>query len=66
MLDTNSFVNDQLNKTTPTYVLCHAVLQKNLINAAINKGDELEYIPCASEAAVMSIAAGLGWEVKNQ
>ena len=32
---------------------------KNLINAAINKGDELEYIPCASEAVACSIAAGL-------
>ena len=38
---------------------CAMQFAKNLINAAINKGDELEYIPCASEAVACSIAAGL-------
>ena len=59
MLDTNNFVNDLIKQDYTHLCVVPCSFAKNLINAAINKGDELEYIPCASEAVACSIAAGL-------
>ncbi len=59
MLDTRKFINQLVAKGYSHLCVVPCSFAKNLINAAINYGDELEYVPCASEAVACSIAAGL-------
>lgn len=57
-LDTNKFV-DRLIKEGYTHLcVVPCSFAKNVINAIINN-DGIEYIPCASEAVVCSVASGL-------
>ncbi len=58
MLNTENFV-DLLIKNGYTHLcVVPCSFAKNLINAVINS-DEIEYLPCASEAVACSVAAGL-------
>ena len=57
-LDTNSFVNELIAKGYTHLCVVPCSFAKNLINAVINN-DQIEYIPCASEAVACSVASGL-------
>jgi len=59
MLDTNEFVNKLIDQKYTHLCVVPCSFAKNLINAAINKREYLEYVPCASEAVACSVAAGL-------
>jgi phosphonopyruvate decarboxylase len=59
VINTEEFV-DKLIKTGFTHLcVVPCSFAKSLINASINKSDQLEYVPCASEAVACSVAAGL-------
>ncbi len=58
MLDTNSFIDGLINKGYSHLCVVPCSFAKNVINAAINN-DKIEYLPCASEAVAVSVAAGL-------
>jgi len=57
-LDTNEFVNELLRSGYTHLCVVPCSFAKNLINSAINN-QEINYLPCASEAIACSIAAGL-------
>jgi len=59
MLDSDKFIK---KLRSAGYTHCCVVpcsFSKHLINALINHEDEIEYLPCASEAVACSVAAGL-------
>ena len=57
-LDTNKFVNELIVKKYTHLCVVPCSFAKNLINAVINN-EQIEYLPCASEAVACSVAAGL-------
>ena len=59
MLDTNVFVKRLISNGYSHLCVVPCSFVKSVINAAINYNDEIEYVPCASEAVACSIAAGL-------
>jgi sulfopyruvate decarboxylase TPP-binding subunit len=59
MIDTDSFIRTLINKEYSHLCVVPCSFVKNLINASINFGNEIEYVPCASEAVACSVAAGL-------
>lgn len=65
MLDTNSFLDHLINEGYSHLCVVPCSFAKHLINAAINCGDRLEYVPCASEAVACSVAAGLSMSGKR-
>ena len=65
MIDTDNFV-DKLITTGFTHLcVVPCSFAKSVINASINKSDQLEYVPCASEAVACSVAAGLSMSGKR-
>ena len=58
MIDTKKFVNLLIANNYTHLCVVPCSFAKNLINEVINN-DNIEYIPCASEAVAVSIAAGL-------
>jgi len=58
MLDTKKFVNGLIEKGYSHLCVVPCSFAKNLINEAINN-ENIEYLPCASEAVAASVAAGL-------
>jgi len=58
MIDTKKFINLLIEYGYTHFCVVPCSFAKNLINEAINN-DNIEYIPCASEAVAVSIAAGL-------
>tara|TARA_B110000196_G_C21105360_1_gene644884 strand:- start:260 stop:1342 length:1083 start_codon:yes stop_codon:yes gene_type:complete len=59
MLDTDKFIKDLISYGYTHLCTVPCSFAKNLINASINYSDQLEYLPCASEAVACSVAAGL-------
>ena len=59
MLNTEKFVDHLVAKGYSHLCAVPCSFAKNLINASINCSNELEYVPCASEAIACSVAAGL-------
>jgi phosphonopyruvate decarboxylase len=57
-LDTNNFVDGLIDNGYSHLCVVPCSFAKNVINAAINN-DNIEYVPCASEAVACSVAAGL-------
>ncbi|VAW41165.1 Phosphonopyruvate decarboxylase [hydrothermal vent metagenome] len=57
-IETNSFVNGLIDNGYSHLCVVPCSFAKNLINAVINN-NKIEYVPCASEAVVCSVAAGL-------
>ena len=57
-LDTNKFVDGLISGGYTHLCVVPCSFAKNVINAAINN-DNIEYLPCASEAVACSVAAGL-------
>jgi len=57
-LDTNSFLDRLISNGYTHLCVVPCSFAKNIINAAINN-ENIEYVPCASEAVACSIAAGL-------
>ena len=64
MLDTKEFVNGLIKRDYTHLCVVPCSFAKNLINEAINN-DDIEYIPCASEAVAASVAAGLKMSGKS-
>jgi sulfopyruvate decarboxylase TPP-binding subunit len=58
MLDTGDFVQNLIQNSYTHLCVVPCSFATNIINEAINNND-IEYIPCASEAVACSIAAGL-------
>jgi len=58
MLDTKKFVDALVKKGYTHLCVVPCSFAKNLINEAINN-ENIEYVPCASEAVVASVATGL-------
>jgi phosphonopyruvate decarboxylase len=58
MLDTNSFLEKLIEESYSHLCVVPCSFAKNIINAVINN-ENIEYIPCASEAVACSVAAGL-------
>jgi phosphonopyruvate decarboxylase len=58
MLDTNIFLDKLIEQNYSHLCVVPCSFAKNIINAVINN-DNIEYIPCASEAVACSVAAGL-------
>ena len=58
MLDTKNFVKGLVDRGFSHLCVVPCSFAKNLINEAINN-ENIEYIPCASEAVAASVAAGL-------
>ena len=59
MLDTNKFFNKLVEHKYTHLCVVPCSFAKNIINAAINNNELIEYVPCASEAVACSVAAGL-------
>ena len=59
MINTENFVDNLVKKGFTHLCVVPCSFAKNLINASINHSDQLEYVPCASEAVACSVAAGL-------
>lgn len=59
MLDTDKFIKEMISHGYSHLCVVPCSFAKNIINASINYSDQLEYLPCASEAVACSIAAGL-------
>ena len=57
-LDTNKFVDGLIDNGYSHLCVVPCSFAKNVINSAINN-DNIEYVPCASEAVACSVAAGL-------
>lgn len=57
-LDTKAFVNGLINNGYTHLCVVPCSFAKNVINEAINN-EQIEYVPCASEAVACSIASGL-------
>jgi len=58
MLDTKKFLDGLIEKNYTHLCVVPCSFAKNLINEAINN-ENIEYLPCASEAVAASVAAGL-------
>lgn len=58
MLNTNNFINRLILEGYTHLCVVPCSFAKNLINASINNNN-IEYVPCASEAVACSVAAGL-------
>jgi phosphonopyruvate decarboxylase len=58
MLDTKEFINGLIKKEYSHLCVVPCSFAKNVINEAINN-EKIEYLPCASEAVAVSVAAGL-------
>ena len=58
MLDTREFVASLIKRGYSHLCVVPCSFAKNLINEAINN-ENIEYLPCASEAVAASVAAGL-------
>ena len=58
MLDTKSFIKGLVDRGYSHLCVVPCSFAKNVINEAINS-DDIEYLPCASEAVAASVAAGL-------
>ena len=65
MLDTNKFITQLISNGYSHLCVVPCSFVKSLINAAINLSDEIEYVPCASEAVACSVGAGLKMSGKN-
>ena len=63
-LDTNKFIDRLIKEGYSHLCVVPCSFAKNVINAVINN-DEIEYVPCASEAVACSIATGLKMAGKN-
>jgi len=63
-LDTNKFLDNLIKEGYSHLCVVPCSFAKNIINAVINN-ENIEYIPCASEAVACSIAAGLKMSGKN-
>ena len=59
MINTENFVDNLIANGFTHLCVVPCSFAKSLINASINKSDQLEYVPCASEAVACSVAAGL-------
>lgn len=57
-LETNDFVDGLIDKKYTHLCVVPCSFAKDVINAVINN-DNIEYVPCASEAVACSVAAGL-------
>ena len=57
-LDTNKFVDSLIQEGYTQLCVVPCSFAKNVINSAINN-ENIEYVPCASEAVACSVAAGL-------
>ncbi len=58
MLNTNIFLDKLISQGYTHFCVVPCSFAKNIINAVINN-ENIEYIPCASEAVACSIASGL-------
>ncbi len=58
MLNTETFIEKLIQNGYTHLCVVPCSFAKNLINGAINS-DDIEYLPCASEAVACSVAAGL-------
>ncbi len=58
MLDTNIFLNKLIEEKYTHLCVVPCSFAKNIINAVINS-ENIEYLPCASEAVACSVASGL-------
>ena len=63
-LNTNVFVDKLILEGYTHLCVVPCSFAKNIINAAINN-DNIEYVPCASEAVACSVAAGLKMSGKH-
>ena len=59
MLAPDKFIKEMISHGYSHLCVVPCSFAKNIINASINYSDQLEYLPCASEAVACSIAAGL-------
>ena len=59
MVNTENFVGKLIASGFTHLCVVPCSFAKSVINASINKSDQLEYVPCASEAVACSVAAGL-------
>jgi len=59
VINTEEFVDKLVASGFTHLCVVPCSFAKSLINASINKSDQLEYVPCASEAVACSVAAGL-------
>jgi phosphonopyruvate decarboxylase len=59
MLDTDKFVKSLIEQGYTHLCVVPCSFAKDVINSAINNSDLIEYFPCASEAVVCSVSAGL-------
>ena len=58
MIDTEEFIKTLIKNGYDNLCVVPCSFAKNLINASINNGNKIEYVPCASEAIACSVAAG--------
>ena len=65
MIDTNNFFFKLVEQRFTHLCVVPCSFAKNIINAAINNNQLIEYIPCASEAVACSVAAGLRMSGEN-
>jgi phosphonopyruvate decarboxylase len=65
MLDTNEFFNKLVEQKYTHFCVVPCSFAKNIINAAVNNYQLIEYVPCASEAVACSVAAGLKMSGQN-
>ena len=59
MLDTDAFLSRLQSAGYTHFCVVPCSFSKYLINAVMNSGGSIEYLPCASEAVACSVAAGL-------
>jgi len=59
LLNTEKFIKQLIERGFTQLCVVPCSFAKNLINASINRSDDIEYVPCASEAVTCSVAAGL-------
>jgi len=59
LLNTEKFIQQLIERGFTHLCIVPCSFAKNLINASINRSDDIEYVPCASEAVACSVAAGL-------
>jgi len=63
-LDTNLFLDNLIKEGYSHLCVVPCSFAKNIINAVINN-DNIQYVPCASEAVACSVAAGLKMSGKS-
>jgi len=59
VINTDEFVDKLIASGFTHLCVVPCSFAKSVINASINKSEQLEYVPCASEAVACSVAAGL-------